>query len=88
MILLSVVFLSLLQGSFSKTVQTVLQHYKLELRYVCSDTYAKETQATSEIDCAVKMIATNHHGFHNISGACYLHAKSATEQSICWTVVE
>ncbi len=90
MILLPVVLLSLLQGAFSKTVNMVLPHFKLELRYVCSDiSTATETQASSIFGCAAKMIDTGHHGFtyNSFSGTCYLFAKTATGKSVCWTVV-
>ncbi len=63
MTLLPVVLLSLLQGSFTKTVKTVLPQYTFEKFNDCLLDSSKKTQATSLLGCAGKMIGTHYHGF-------------------------
>ncbi len=90
MLLLPVVLLLLLQGSFAKTVTTVLPQYTFEKRNNCPVFAEKETQATSSFDCAAKMIDTNYHAFryHADGGQCKILEVPGIHRIMpCWKLV-
>ncbi len=89
MTLLLVILLSLLQGSLSKTVKTVLPHYTLEMRNDCSTDYSLVTPAASIIDCGIKMIDNNLDAFYydmDMKG-CALYNRENKGPLKCWRLV-
>ncbi len=88
MALLPVILLSLLQGSFSKTVKTGLPHYTLEMRPGCPANYVEVMPAASAIDCGTKMIEKNIDGlvYDEIGDSCFLLDQEEGPVD-CWRLV-
>ncbi len=89
MILLPVVLLVLLRGSFAKTVKTVLPQYNLELQHHCPYVPAERMRVSSFVAWAAKMISTNYYGFrYNAdTGMCQLLPQTGDFTLTCWRFV-
>ncbi len=88
MLLLPVVLLSVLQGSVTKTVKTVVPQYTLE-RSICQGLIAEYTQASSIFGCAAQLINTNYHGFWFLAdtGTCKFFTEPSEYKTPCWKLV-
>ncbi len=89
MTLLPVILLSLSQGSFSKTVKTVLPHYTFEMRPGCPANYMVLIYTASMIECGTMMIQNNCDGllYNTDTQSCALYSGENSGPLNCWRLV-